>query len=171
MLDHKDIEKRVDTIVSKEETLRGKIQEVLIQLAGHAYQHGDSNKTFTQADRLADLKGVNREALFKWMKEYAFLTFDEGGSVKLNKSARKKADFADGDALIAHLTENAERWWEMGKSKSDTLKAIDVASKVEAIAKQVKEAKENNREVKADRASLEESIRHLTDAVAAIDAA
>lgn len=134
MLSKKQIATKISAIRRADKTQRERIQVVLVQLAGHVYEHGDVTLFNTLWDAAP---GSNQKALAKFAKEHCFAELQKDGKFHLMKTARKNADFENGEAVVAYLEKNAGNWWDLGDSAGTISRALDVAGRLDAIAKQI----------------------------------
>lgn len=110
-------------------TIRDKFQAVLCEVAAHAYVNGDP-RLFD--DVLDAASGLNRKAMSKWINTYGFARVTKEG-VKLNKTARNEADFADGDAVIAYLTNEVPAWYVTEESVEQIAKELDAIADIKRL--------------------------------------
>ena len=138
MLTVKQISTKISSIARRNKTIRADIQSVLIQCAGHAYEHGDVSCV---ANLLSATQGQDKKAILEFAGEYCFVRVSKD-EIKLNKKARAEADFANGDAVIEHLTADAPNWWDSAITTEKAIKALDVAQQLEALAKKIAKSDE-----------------------------
>lgn len=164
-----ELRKKIAGIRKSATTIRDNVQIVVIETAAHAYVHGD----VSLFDELFDAtSGLNRKSMAKWIHKYGFANLDaESGTFKLNKKMRRETDFADGDAVIAWLTENAPKWYEAEESAKDIAKELDVVQRLKSLTSQVKNAPSKNTVVKVDFAKLRDTVAELGEAIREVDAA
>ena len=110
-------------------TIRDKFQAVLCEVAAHAYVNGDAR---LYDDVLEAASGLNRKAMSKWINTYGFARVTKEG-VKLNKSARAEADFADGDEVIAYLTNEVNAWYVTEESVAQIAKELDAVADIKRM--------------------------------------
>ncbi len=159
MLTKKQIASKISGVKSRNATLRQDIQTILNNIAGHAFQHGDVTQ---YDDLLSAVVGQDRHAIVRWMGEYGFATLDtETAKAKVQKKARKTADFEHGEAVTKWLGENATPWWEMVASKAQVANDLDAAASVKALAKRIAKAPENGRGVLVKDTQLDEAMAEL----------
>ena len=125
-------------------SLRNNIQTVLTHGAGHAYEHGD----VTLFDKLyAVTSGVNRKRMVQYIHTNCFAKLQKDGTFRLNKKARKEADFADGDAVVDYLgTVNA--WFIGEETAAQILRDLDINQLAVALAKKIATAEEKGQVIK-----------------------
>jgi hypothetical protein len=145
-------------ITRASQSLRSRTQDYLIHAAGHAYQHGDVSY-FAKLVKAA--KGADAKRITAWAVEYGFTQINaKDGSAKLVKAARKAADFADGAAVVEHLTTEADNWWEIGiKAKAPAV--LDVNKKVQSIIKALTEALDEDTPALVNVEELREEMQSL----------
>jgi len=88
---------------------------------------------------------MNRKQMTKWINANGFARFDKDIAVT-NKSARKDADFVDGDAVITYLMDQA-KWYEGEQSVSQIVKDLDVQQLLAMVHKKLDDAESNGAEV------------------------
>lgn len=163
MLSVKQLNNRIVTIAKNSAKLRDQIQDVLIQTAGHAYEHGDVRGF----ERLfAATSGANRKKMTAWIHEYGFARIQKDGSFKVNKASRKDAEFASGDELIDYLTENAPEWYADEESAAQVKADLNVASRVQSLASQIDKANAEGRHIKVDYKEVHNALEALKGAIA-----
>lgn len=163
MLTEKQINARVATIGKNSAKLRDQIQDVLVEIAGHAYQHG----RVTAYDKLfAATSGVNRKKLTAWIHEYGFARIQKDGTFKLNKAARKDAEFESGEAVVEYLRENAPAWYADEESAAQIKADLNVASRVQSLASQIEKANAEGRGIKVDYKEVHNALEALKGAIA-----
>ena len=183
MLTIKQLNTKIKSVSKRTATLRADIQTILINAAGHAYQHRDVG-FFTRL--FAATSGMNRKLIAKWAQEYGFAALQKDGSFKLNKTAHKDADFADGEAVVAYLTENARDWFADEENASEIIQTLDVARLIELLATRIQNAGSPNSSKKVNvvfdtaktasaleklRASIQDKATDASNAQAAQDRA
>jgi len=163
MLSTKELNGKIAGIRKSTAALRENIQTVLVNAAGHAYEHGD----VTFYTRLfAATSGMNRELIAAWIKDVGFAILQPDGSFKMNKSARRDADFADGAACVAYLTDNAPIWYQREASASDVAKQLNAATLLDGLAKRIeKAADKKDVELILDDEALALAAKHFEAAV------
>ena len=163
MLTSKQINQKIAGIRRSTASIRKNVHVVLCNAAAHAYEHGD----VTAFTRLFDAtSGLNRKRITKWVHAYGFAVLQKDGSFKLNKSARKDADFANGEAVVAYLL-NATPWYADEEGAEAILKELDVAKRIEGLTKQIQDAANANRRVNIDVAGVNKALSGLRDVLAA----
>ena len=164
MLTIKQLNAKIASVSKRTATIRADIQTILINAAAHAYQHRDVT-AFTRL--FAATSGMNRKMIAKWVQDYGFAILQKDGSFKLNKTAHKDADFADGEAVVAYLTENARDWFAEEDGAGDIVKQLDVAARIKSLATQIKNAANKNTEVSINADEISAAMAMLKDAIVA----
>ena len=166
MLTKTELNRKIAGIATSTASLRLNIQTVLINAAGQAYEHGDVTY-FTKL--IAATSGMNRTLIAKWVHDYGFARMNDAGVFKLNKAARKDADFAHGDAVVDYLKANARDWFVGEADASGIAKELNVASRIESLAKSIAKAQaEGKRDVIIDTFAVRKSINDLQEVLASI---
>ncbi len=172
MLTIKQINAKIASVSKRTATIRADIQTILINAAAHAYQHRDVT-AFTRL--FAATSGMNRKLIAKWVQDYGFAILQKDGTFKLNASAHKAADFANGEDVVVYLTDNARDWFA---DEAAIVKQLDVAARIKSLASQIKNAANKNTQVTIDAteinaamAMLKEAIMAEVDAPATVDTA
>ena len=83
---------------------------------------------------------MNRKEMTKWINANGFARVTKDGVV-VNKSARKDADFVDGDAVIEYLLEQP-KWYETEQSVAQIVKDLDVQQLLAMVHKKLDDAEE-----------------------------
>ena len=115
---NKRVKKQINSIKTRNKTLRDMIQSTLCEIAAHAYQHGD----VTLYDVLLDaVRGQDRKALIDWIEEYGFarMRSDKGTFGSVSQSTKEAAGYADGQALFDEYTApetTIKPWYDFVKS-------------------------------------------------------
>ena len=133
MRNAKQIAATIKTLGKNTASLRAKYQAVLIEVAAHTYEHGDP-RMFDAI--LEAASGLNRKQMVKWIEAYGFANVTKEG-VKLAKKKRDEADFADGDAVIEYLTNEAPDWWAREESIEQIVKDLDVSQLIQIALKKM----------------------------------
>ena len=136
------IKKSIDTLSRNTKTLRDKYHVALCEVAGHAFEHGDP-RLFDNILNAAS--GMNRKEMTKWINANGFAQVKKDGCV-VNKSARKEADFVDGDAVIEYLMDQP-KWYETEQSVAQIVKDLDVQQLLAMVHKKLDDAEEKGAEV------------------------
>lgn len=157
MLTMKQLNTKIRSIAKRNAKLRDDIQEILVNIAGHAYEHGD---TTICVNLLNSVRGQDKVAIVKWLRDFAFTIVKTDGSVALNKSARNKADFVDGAAVVESLAD-APKWYDDAVTDSQAAKVLDPVARVKALIKSVEKADD----VKVELDALIEACAELQFAV------
>ena len=125
-------------------SLRNNIQLVLTHAAGHAYEHGD----VTVLNKLYDAtSGVNRKRMVGYIHANCFAKLQKDGTFKLNKKARKEADFIDGDAVVEYLN-TISAWYVGEETAAQILRDLDINQLAVALAKKIATAEEKGQVIK-----------------------
>lgn len=162
MLTIKQLNAKIASVSKRTATVRADIQTILINAAAHAYQHRD----VTAYSRLfAATSGMNRKLIAKWVQDYGFAILQKDGSFKLNKSAHKDADFANGEDVVTYLTDNARDWFADEDNAAAIVKQLDVAARIKSLASQIKNAANKNTEVAIDAGEINAAMQLLKDAI------
>jgi len=158
MLNSKELTRAIQSITRRTKTLRKDIHVVLCNIAGHVYEH---NQAIGVKALLNGTKGADKVAIMAWLKENAFIKFDNNGFAEVNKSARKNADFESGAELVEYLLEQAPKWYDDAITTEKAAKLLDPAARIEALAKQVEKADDIALNLRA----VEDAIQHLAEAI------
>jgi len=171
MLTSKQLNVRIAGVRRSTKAFRANIQELLIECAAHAYCDGQT----TPFKHLYDAaNGADRLGMARWAKSYGFSIIKADGKVGLMRDAKAKADFADGDALIAYLTAvdpatqqlaNCELWFDMGNTTAKIAQDVDLAASLIALAKKMTKAKEAGKQVIAERVAVTAALKLVQEAV------
>ena len=154
MLTTKELNRKVAGIRRSSAAIRENIHVVLVNLAGHAYEHGDVS---VAVNLLNATKGVDKVAIVKYLRDSCFTLVKSDGSVKLNKKARAEADFVDGDAVVTHLNTEVQPWYEEAVTTEKAASIVDYEKMLaNAIKKIEKSDAENVKDYNAD------TLRELT---------
>ena len=164
MLTSKELNAKIAGIRKSTAALRESIQIVLVNAAAHAYIHGD----VTAYTRLIDAtSGMNRKRIAVWVRDYGLAILQKDGTFSLNKTARAETDFADGDAMVTYLMDEARPWYADEETPAQIAKELDVAARLKALTSQIKNASQNNTVVKVDFKAAREAIAALETVLAA----
>ena len=171
MLTSKQLNVRIAGVRRSTKAFRANIQELLIECAAHAYCDGQT----TPFKNLYDAaNGADRLGMARWAKSYGFSIIKADGKVGLMRDAKAKADFADGDALIAYLTAvdpatqqlaNCELWFDMGNTTAKIAQDVDLAACLIALAKKMTKCKEAGKQVIAERVAVTAALKLVQEAV------
>ena len=143
MLTIKELNAKVSGIRRTAKSLRDNIQIVLANAAGHAYEHGD----VTVFTKLYDAtSGVNRKRMVKYIHDNCFAKLQKDGTFKLDKNARKNADFDNGDDVVAFLMQG-KAWYVDEGTASQILRELDVNQLAVILAKKIADAEEKGQPV------------------------
>ena len=133
MLTIKQLNPKIAGIRKSTKAMRANIQEVLIHAAANAFQSGD----VTAFTKLFDAtRGADQKAIAKWAQTYGFAILKADGVFNVNKSMRKTADFADGDAVVAYL-ETQPTWYELAASAKQIAKELDAVARIKSLTSQI----------------------------------
>ena len=133
MLTIKQLNPKIAGIRKSTKAMRASIQEVLIHAAANAFQSGD----VTAFTKLFDAtRGADQKAIAKWAQTYGFAILKADGVFNVNKSMRKTADFADGDAVLAYL-ETQPTWYDMAASAKAIAKELDAVARIKSLTTQI----------------------------------
>lgn len=155
----KQLNTKIRSVAKRNSVLRDDIQVIMCNIAGHAYVHGDVSAA---SNLLNAVVGQDKVAIVRFLRDHCFVNVKSDGSVSLNKSARKDADFVDGESCVQHLLENAPKWFEAAVSTEQAVAALDVPSRIAALTKQVAKG---DREVKFNWDDLQREVDALTAAL------
>jgi hypothetical protein len=164
MLTLKQLTPKIAGVRKSTKAMRANIQEIVIHAAANAYVSGD----VTAFTKLIDAtRGVDQKAIMLWIREFGFATYNTDlGAYKLNKTMRKNADFADGDAVVDYLTDEAPAWYDFQPTKKDTAKELDVTKRLENL---LKAARQSDTVVKVDFKAARELMDALHHTLAEVD--
>lgn len=146
MLTIKELNSKVSGIRKSAKSLRDNIQTVLTNAAGHAYEHGDVT-VFTKL--YAATSGVNRKRMVKYIHDNCFAKLQKDGTFKVNKTARKNADFVDGDAVVEYLAD-CKAWYVDEETTAQILKDLDANQLINMAIKKIDDAREKGQVIKFD---------------------
>lgn len=162
MLTIKQLNAKIASVSKRTATLRSDIQTILINAAAHAYMHRD----VTAYTRLfAATSGMNRKLIAKWVQDYGFAILQKDGTFKLNATAHKDADFANGIEVVEYLTDNARDWFADEDNAGDIVKQLDVAARIKSLASQIKNAANKNTQVTIDAGEIRKAMELLKAAI------
>jgi hypothetical protein len=165
MLNKQEITQKIAGIKRSATSLRDNVQTVLCNIAGHAFEHGD----VTLYQKLYDAtSGLNRKKMVKWVHDYGFAQLQKDGSFRLNKTARKDADFPNGEAVVAYLSsEEVPAWYADEENAAEILRALDIAQRIKSLTAQIEKARSEGRVVKYDFKAASEAMDDLKRVMAA----
>lgn len=167
MLTIKQLNAKIASVSKRTATLRADIQTILVNAAAHAYVHRD----VTAYTRLfAATSGMNRKMIAKWVHDYGFAILQKDGSFKLNATAHKGADFANGEEVVVYLTAEARDWFADEADAGEIVKELDVAARLHALAKSIKNAANKNTHVTVNVAEINKAMAELRDVLGAATA-
>jgi len=168
MLDNKAINKKIGGIKTSMKNTRKNVQEVLVNVSGHAYENGD----VTGFDRLLAVStGLSKSQIIRWVTEYGFARYNEAKkSFVVNKKMRNETHFGDGAntkesgvAVVNYLTETAVDWYTMTGDVVKEDKPLDITQSLVALRKRIDKAIEKGVEIKSE--DFEVAMRLLEDKV------
>ena len=137
MFTQKQLVPKIASVRKSTKAMRVSIQEILVHAAGIAYQHGNVT-SFTKL--IESTRGADQKAIMRWIREYGFATFNtDKGAYNLNKTMQKREDFADGDAVVAYLTNEVPAWYELQATTKAIAKELDVTKRLESLLKATRE--------------------------------
>jgi uncharacterized protein YukE len=136
------IKKSIDTLARNTKSLRDKYHVILCEVAGHAYEHGDP-RLFDNILNAAS--GMARKEMVKWITANGFARITKDG-VAVNKSARKEADFENGDAVVSYLMDQP-KWYETEQTVAQIVKDLDVQQLIAMVHKKMDDAEEKGAQV------------------------
>lgn len=164
MFTRKQLTRKISGIAKRNAALRDDIQEVLIHTAGHALQSRDVS-FFTQLFNA--VVGQDRKAIAAWAQEYGLAKLDgETGTFKLNKSAHKACDCETGEEYVERLLETAPAWYDGVDDASAVAKALDVAKRIEGVAKALDKAIEDGKAISFSDNAIAAARQHLQRSLA-----
>jgi hypothetical protein len=155
------IKKSIDTLSRNTKTLRDKYHVALCEVAGHAFEHGDP-RLFDNILNAAS--GMARKEMAKWINANGFARVTKDGCV-VNKSARKEADFVDGDAVITYLMDQP-KWYETEQSIAQIVNELDAVQRIKSLTSQV--SKDGAVLKTIDLAAYRQAMQDLDDAIKAV---
>ena len=138
MLTQKQLVPKIAGVRKSTKAMRANIQEILVHAAGIAYQHGN----VTSFTKLIDsTRGADQKAIMRWIRDNGFATFNtDKGVYNLNRTMQQEhADFADGDAVVAYLTNDVPAWYELQATTKAIAKELDVTKRLESLLKATRE--------------------------------
>ena len=152
MLDTKAINKKIGSIKKSTTTVRANVQEVLCNVAGHAYEHGDV-RGFDKL--LAVSTGLSKSRIVRWVHEYGFARYNEKtGTFKTNKKMLKETMFGNGantdgsgNEVVKYLVDESANWYEMTAGEASTDKPLDITQSLVALRKRIDKATEKGQEI------------------------
>ena len=134
MLSVKQLNQKIAGIRTSASAIRSNVQVVLVSAAAHAYVHGD----VSSLDKLyAATSGLNRKRIAKWVSANGFAKLQKDCTHKLNKSMRKKAEYADGNALVEYLTNEVPAWYVDEESATQIVKELDAVERIKSLTAQI----------------------------------
>jgi hypothetical protein len=164
MLSVKQLNQKIAGIRRTTAALRENIHVVLCNSAAHAYVHGDVTAFTALFDATS---GVNRKRIAAWVRDNGFATLQKDGTFKVNKTMRKEADFADGDAVVEYLTNEVPAWYVEEESAAQIVKELDAVARIKSLTSQIKNAGDHNTVVKVDFNAARAALAELQEVLAA----
>ena len=139
MFTQKQLVPKIASVRKSTKAMRVSIQEILVHAAGIAYQHGNVTSFTTLID---STRGADQKAIMSWIRDNGFAIYKaETGVYNLNKTMQKREDFADGDAVVAYLTNEVPAWYELQATTETIAKELDVNKRLESLIKSMREGK------------------------------
>jgi hypothetical protein len=83
--------------------------------------------------------------MVKWITDNGFARITKDG-VAVNKSARKEADFENGDAVVSYLMDQP-KWYETEQTVAQIVKDLDVQQLIAMVHKKMDDAEEKGAQV------------------------
>ena len=160
MKTEKQIKAAIRGITTRNNKLREDIQAVLIDITGHIFNAGSGDVSLAQM-LLDGLVGQDRKAVGAWLKEFAAVRLDAKGHCKLNKKMYAESEY-DAEFLAA-----SPKWYTIGDSMEKIAKALDVAAQLDALAKRIYKAKNDDRELTIEEEAIATALRNVQAACAA----
>ena len=158
---------KITGVTKRSVKLNTDIQDILNDISGHVLDHGDVT-LYTKL--YADLKGVDKYALAKWIQVYGLATLKSDGTFSCNKKARKELpfDIGDGAAFVAELTTNpVPAWFTLGRTSKEIKTELNVATVIQSLATRIKTATSDpEKVVRFDFAEAQASLAELQAAIA-----
>ena len=173
MLDTKAINRKIGGIKKSTTTIRANVQEVLCNVAGHAYEFGD----VTGFDKLLAVStGLSKSRIIRWVHEYGFARYNEQtGTFKTNKKMLKETMFGNGSytdgsgtEVVKYLVDESVNWYDMTAGEASTDKPLDITQSLVALRKRIDKATEKGQEIVSEdfhaaMRLLEDKIESLTE--------
>ncbi len=152
MLDNKAINKKIGSIKKSTTTVRANVQEVLCNVAGHAYEYGDV-RGFDKL--LAVSTGLSKSRIVRWVHEYGFARYNEKtGTFKTNSKMLRETMFGNGantdgsgNEVVKYLVDESANWYEMTAGEASTDKPLDITQSLVALRKRIDKATEKGQEI------------------------
>lgn len=164
MFTQKQLVPKIAGVRKSTKAMRANIQEILVHAAGIAYEHGNVT-SFTKL--IESTRGADQKAIMRWIRDNGFATFNtDKGVYNLNKTMQKCADFADGDAVVAYLTNDVPAWYELQATTKAIAKELDVTKRLESL---LKATRETGTVVKVDFKAARELMDALTHTLAEVE--
>ena len=139
MFTQKQLVPKIAGVRKSTKAIRANIQEILVHAAGIAYQHGNVT-SFTNL--INSTRGADQKAIMSWIRDNGFAIYKvETGVYNLNKTMQKREDFADGDAVVAYLTNEVPAWYELQATTETIARELDVNKRLESLIKSMREGK------------------------------
>jgi len=154
MLDRKAIKTKIGGIKKSVANTRKNVQEVLVSIAGHAYENG----RVTDYDALLAVStGLSKSKIVRWVHEYGFARFNEKTQTfKVNTKMKNETIFGDGAntkesgvAVVKYLTDESVDWYSMNGNASTEDKPLDITQSLVALRKRIDKATEKEKGTKS----------------------
>jgi hypothetical protein len=135
------IVKQIDSIKKRNETLRGKIQESLIQIGAHVLAHGDASL----ADKLlAAVTGQDKVAILRWLGDHGFTRYSEkDAACRPIKSAIADCDMTPEQ----YVAQTFPLWYASAIETKQAARILDPVARLEALARQISKATNSHERV------------------------
>ena len=126
--------KAITSIRDRNATLRGMIQDALIQIGAHVLQHGDASV----ADKLLDVvAGQDRVAILRWLGDHGFTRYSE----KDSGCRPIKSAIADCDMTAEqYVQQDFPLWYANAVETKQAARILDPVARLEALARQISKA-------------------------------
>lgn len=166
MLNEKQISEKIVSIRKSTAKVKADIQTVLVNVAGHVYNHGD----VTNYTRLLDAtRGMDRVAIIRWMNEFGFAKVGSDGKVSLNKAAKNNATFTDGSEVVEYLKTQPE-WFDFTPNKKEAAKtALDVNKRILSLVEKFRTAYNEHEPVTIDVEAARLALAKMSDMIDAFE--
>ena len=173
MLDNKAISKKIGGIKTSMKNTRSNVQEVLVSIAGHAYENG----RVTDYDALLAVStGLSKSKIVRWVHEYGFARYNEKTQTfKVNTKMKNETHFGDGAntkgsgvEVVKFLTDETVDWYSMNGNATTEDKPLDITQSLVALRKRIDKATEKGQEIKSE--DFEVAMRLLEDKVEGLTA-
>lgn len=159
----KQVRAMFKTALKHNDKARDYIHSILVQIIGHAVNHGDV--TLATEFIHADIRGTDRQAIIDYLADLGCFTWVKTeAQFKCNKEKRKNMVF-DMDYLNS---EDCPRWYSYAKDVKKLNTAFDLETRVLSLLKSLSEVKQKGeREVRNDglKSYIETAIARYHDDV------